>query len=307
MCHVCYTFKMYLLGCEHLQTFTFHSSGFLLFLCWENECFQTERKGERERKKGRETIPQCRSEMIQDQDINSEHRDIMSRYWLTWAVGGEKGGAEKKMGREIKSAAYGGETEKWRDQEGKSGVCDCVCGQKKNAVLKRETESERRGEIWHFGKGGERNCSYQGLAAFQAVWLWFWRPPVFFSFCLTSRLTDWTQGLPSPCLITTFTTSVPMAPPSVYSWLKKGRIASHMCHLSFLTHLTGQKESLWIGIWNDKQTNCKSPLVWARARIGCTFFPDQHQSSFGKLQVENWHIFCPSGRGERLETFLVGQ
>ena len=28
-------------------------------------------------------------------------------------------------------------------------------------------------------KEGGRNCSFQGLAAFQAVWLWFWQPPVF--------------------------------------------------------------------------------------------------------------------------------
>lgn len=70
-----------------------------------------DRQGEWER----ESTPVCTWEMIQDQDINSLLWGIMSRYWLTWAVGKEeeeeeKEGAERKMGKENNSASYGGRT-----------------------------------------------------------------------------------------------------------------------------------------------------------------------------------------------------
>ena len=70
------------------------------------------------------------------------------------------------MGREIKVLRMKGHIGKWSDW-GRKVVEKC-------SMREREREREReRGEEKYgaLDREGERNCSFQGLAAFQAVWL----------------------------------------------------------------------------------------------------------------------------------------
>lgn len=190
-------------GCERFKTFNLQSSGFQLFLCWENECDEREREGGGEREN--ETMPLYRSGMIQDQDINSDHCGIMGRFWLTWAVWGGEGGAERQMGREIKVQRLEG----WL---GKRGIVGENWGGK-CSIKKREGERSmalKRGrgrgtvhsKVWlHFSLSGSDS---DGL-----LLLYF--------FVFTSRLTG-----PQSCLLPAWSKlSKLQSPPDVCSWLKR--------------------------------------------------------------------------------------
>lgn len=213
----------------------------------------------------------------------------MSRYWLTWAVGGEVGGEERKMWREIKVQRMKGKLDGLREK----------CGEK----MEHERQKESGREIWHFSEGGGEELFIPRFGCIPGCLALILTASCFFCFFFSSYLqTDWTPELPSPCLIQTFQTWPKMVPPRVCSWMKKGTRAFHTCHLSFLTQLdfgpTHKYRSL--------PTWSMSPA----ARTGCTFFllSAQHQNCRGKLWVEIRHIFFgPSGSGERLETFLAGQ
>lgn len=150
-------------------------------------------------------------------------------------------------------------------------------------------ETEREGEIWL--------CSFQGLAAFQAVWLWFWWPPVFL-FCLTSGLTGpWNVPLPAWSKLQ----SSCHHPMFAAGW-KKGRRASHMSfQLPYSRHSSDRKQVCELaGIWNGKQTLTSSRMspAWEPAsKNDVNFFFFFHSTTpellWKSLSGNSTHFFVP--------------
>lgn len=179
-----------------------------------------------------------------------------------------------------------------------------------------QLKKERRGreKYGSVEREGERNCSFQGLAAFQAVWLWFCWP---LGFCggLTSRLTG-----PRGCLSLVWSKLSKLYPLWLhlmfYSCLKKKqRSVTHVISASLvqgrqracqtagiLSHT--HKNTLWHWHCGTCQKGC--------SQDGVSFFVFSLQRGTGTAveisPVEIGHIFFyPTGNGVRLETFLVGQ
>lgn len=171
---------------------------------------------------------------------------------------------------------------------------------------KKQNMQQREKEIYSaLEKEGERNCSFQGLAAFQAVWLWFWRPPVFL-FVLPPDWLDpevaflpaWSKRFQSPW----------HRPLFAAGWKQSEERFTRPSSAPLLRPLLSPKAKCELaGIWASKQTLTSSRMspAWEPGSQDGFFFPSTTTELLWKSLTGN--IFCPSGSGERVETFLVGQ
>lgn len=197
------------------------------------------------------------------------------------------GWSGKKDGKGNKSAAYG-----WLGNRG-------IVGQNwggKCSIKKRE------GERSMALKGGGQEPFIPRFGCIPACLALILTASCYFFFFCFYLQTDWTPELPSPCLIQT----------SVTTWcLQLAEKKAEECYTpvisaSLLPSDRKQAHEL-AGILNDLFPFRISPAWEPAARMGCTFLSFSTRVA---VEISEWKsdtVFCPSGSGERLETFLAGQ